>query len=158
MSSGSKSKKSSGATTVAQQPITPVPTTQLQTTGYGGMGNTPVPQTYTAEAKPAWMQGAWDMPAWGQSAANPQQALTQEMLQPQAQPPQQQVAMPDYSAQIQALLDQINAATQKQPPPDPRTMSTNQFLKGYLFNPKKLQEKFSDYNTYQYEKAQGRAA
>lgn len=58
---------------------------------YGGVGYTPVPQTWTAQGKPAWMTGVWDMPQWGYSAANPTQALTQADLQPQAyQAPQQQ--------------------------------------------------------------------
>lgn len=43
--------------------------TELQTTGYGGMGYTQVPQTWNQASKPAWMQGAWDMPTWGQAAA-----------------------------------------------------------------------------------------
>jgi hypothetical protein len=65
---GGKSKPASQAVAA------PVPQTNLKTTGYGGMGYTDVPQTFTAQGKPAWMRGVWDMPTWGQSAANPGQA------------------------------------------------------------------------------------
>jgi len=37
--------------------VEPVPETQLRTSGYGGMGYTPTPQTYTPWAAPQWMQG-----------------------------------------------------------------------------------------------------
>ena len=100
--------------------IQPVPQTQLQTEGYGGMGYTQVPQTYTPESAPSWMKGGtmdlggqgfqgmggmsgkapgqasmpnwYQMPSWGTDAVTGQ-ALTQEQLQPAAyEPPQQQQA------------------------------------------------------------------
>jgi hypothetical protein len=73
---------------------------QLQTTGWGGMGPTPTPQTFTQEGMPSWMQAGPGMtygqqgptnwfaaPWWGMSAANPEQALTQEDLMYQPPPP-----------------------------------------------------------------------
>ena len=110
-----------GSKTPAYQPvqqeqvqIQPVPQTQLQTEGYGGMGYTQVPQTYTPESAPSWMQGGtmdlggqgyqgmggtsgkapgqasmpnwYQMPSWGTDAATGQ-ALTQEQLQPAAYEP-----------------------------------------------------------------------
>ena len=103
--------------------IEPVPQTQLQTEGYGGMGYTQVPQTFTPEAAPSWMQGGtmdlagqgyqgmpsmeqygmngkaspnwYQMPSWGKDAVTGE-ALTQEQLQPAAyQPPEQQEAQPE---------------------------------------------------------------
>jgi len=118
-----------GSKTPAYQPvqqeqvqIQPVPQTQLQTQGYGGMGYTQVPQTYTQESAPSWMKGGtmdlggqgyqgmggtsgkapgqastpnwYQMPSWGTDAVTGQ-ALTQEQLQPAAyEPPQQPAAAP----------------------------------------------------------------
>jgi len=105
--------------------IEPVPQTQLQTDGYGGMGYTQVPQTYTPESAPSWMKGGtmdlggqgyqgmgglsgkapgqsmpnwYQMPSWGTDAVTGQ-ALTQEQLQPKAyEPPPAQAGTPDWGA------------------------------------------------------------
>ena len=94
--------------------IKPVPQTQLQTEGSGGMGYTPIPQTFTPEAAPSWMKGGtldlaaqgyqgmpsmeqyglggkaspnwYQMPSWGKNAVTGE-ALTQEQLQPKAYEP-----------------------------------------------------------------------
>ena len=94
--------------------IQPVPQTQLQTEGYGGMGYTQVPQTFTPEAAPSWMKGGtldlaaqgyqgmpsmeqyglggkaspnwYQMPSWGKDAVTGE-PLTQEQLQPKAYEP-----------------------------------------------------------------------
>lgn len=154
MSGGGSSKNKTAK--VAKTAIEPVPQAQLQTTGFGGMGFTPTPQSYTAESKPAWMQGAWNMPQWGMSAANPQQALTQEMLQPAAQQAATQQATAYDAEQLQALIDQLKGLSQEEAPKDPRAMSTNNFLKAYLFKRGDLEDKIRAYDEYQYEKAQGR--
>lgn len=53
--------------------IVDVPTQTFNTSLARNAGMTNVPQTYTAQGKPAWMTGAWDMPEWGKSAATGQQ-------------------------------------------------------------------------------------
>ena len=63
----------------------PPPPINLQTTGYGGMGLNPQPQTFTPQAQPPWMTGAFAAPWWGTSAATGQ-PLTQAMLQPRPTP------------------------------------------------------------------------
>ena len=104
--------------------IEPVPQTHLQTEGYGGMGYTQVPQTFTPEAAPSWMQGGtmdlagqgyqgmpsmeqygaggkaspnwYQMPSWGTGAATGE-PMTQEQLQPKAYeppPPPEEAAAP----------------------------------------------------------------
>ncbi len=77
----------------------PVPQVDLQTSGYGGMGYTPVLQTFTPAGRPSWMQGDFAAPWWGMSAANPQQRLTQADLQPPPQPPPQLAAAQPYMQQ-----------------------------------------------------------
>lgn len=98
---------------------------QLQTTGWGGMGPTQVPQTFTQQGMPQWMrpgnqaqqpgtvpgqQTNWfGVPWWGMSAANPGQALSQQdlMYQQQAQPPAAQQA---ESAQRGSPMDILRSA------------------------------------------------
>jgi hypothetical protein len=116
--------------------ITPVPQTNLQTTGWGGMGYTATPQTYTQEAKPSWMQGAWDMPTWGYSASDPGHQLTQAELQPTSNPaavtPQTAApssaskggGLPKYAYSDNAMSDPYLLAAQ--------AMGTNQYKNGTL--------------------------
>ncbi len=63
----------------------PPPPVELQTTGYGGMGHTQIPQTFTAQGKPEWMTGHFAAPWWGKDAATGA-ALNQAALQPQTPP------------------------------------------------------------------------
>jgi len=100
-------------TPAPRQEIEPVPQAEFPTSGYGGVGYTAVPQTYTREGMPSWMQGQqmslgaqgyggmsgaskgapnwFQMPQWGTDAATGQ-ALTQEQLQPTPyEPPPQPV-------------------------------------------------------------------
>lgn len=90
--------------------LKPVPQTQLQTTGYGGMGYTPTPQTYTPEAKPGWMTGAWDMPTWGMDAVTGQPLTQQQLMAPAYQQPTQmmqpQTPAPQQQPQMGMYIDQ----------------------------------------------------
>ena len=115
--------------------IQPVPQTQLQTEGYGGMGYTQVPQTFTPEAAPSWMKGGtmdlaaqgyqgmpsmeqygmggkaspnwYQMPSWGKDAVTGE-ALTQEQLQPKAYEPP---PPPEAAPQQQAAAPQASPRT-----------------------------------------------
>ena len=101
---------------------TDFPDLNIPTTGYGGMGYTPVPQTYVPEAMPAWMQGGqmdlggqgfqgmgglgkgapnwFQMPQWGTDAVTGQ-PLTQEAMQPPSyEQPQTQQTAPDSGQQF----------------------------------------------------------
>lgn len=94
----------------------------IRTTGWGGMGPTATPQTFTQQGMPTWMQQGNQMqqpgyqqgqpnwfaaPWWGMSAANPGQALTQQDLmyqQPQAAPqPAQQAQVPTAQGKGQPI-------------------------------------------------------
>lgn len=99
--SGGKSQKKQYQ---PQPQMQPVPQTQLQTSGYGGMGYTQVPQTFTGASKPGWMTGYFDAPWWGKDAVTGED-LTQADLQPQA-PPAPEPAPEPAPAPVRAVSAQ----------------------------------------------------
>ena len=90
----SKQKTQDSGAQMAQS-YTPAKPTTFNPEQAQGVGWNPVPQTFTAQGKPAWMTGVWDMPSWGMDAATGQ-PLGQEQLQAQAyqQPAPQQAPAP----------------------------------------------------------------
>jgi hypothetical protein len=119
----------SKAKTPRQIQQTPPPQTQLNNTGWGGMGPTipqnpmqmGTPQTGVGTGAPAWAQGDFAMPWWGQQAPNVGAAMLQQqdpsgyqnmlaMQQPQQRPQTQQVNTPSY------VLPEPNRTYDYQPP------------------------------------------
>jgi hypothetical protein len=84
---------------------------QLQTTGWEGMGPTPVPNPFTQQGQPSWAQGAFAAPWWGMSAANPAQPLTEQDLVYQ-QPPQEASAPPQEYSGLQYLIEMLRMKEQ----------------------------------------------
>jgi len=112
-------------TPAPRQELQPVPQAQFPTSGFGGVGFTQVPNTFTPGSAPPWMQGGqmdlgaqgyqgmpglgkampnwFQMPSWGMNAVTGQ-PLTQEEVQapkyepPPPPPPQQQATQPSRAS------------------------------------------------------------
>jgi hypothetical protein len=149
MAGGGGGGGGSGGGSVSTYSPPPAPF-DLQTTGWGGMGPTATPQTFTQASMPYWMQPAqggqtnwFAAPWWGMNAVTGQPLQQQDLqYQPPAAPPAAPAPAPAPAApslNYSDIAERLNRNRRVDP-------ETGQFLGFYTKPLQKTQDSWRNFN------------